>query len=101
MTASHFDFIRAFESVAEAGYTFASARLRLSRHRLFFDPVGENIMPSSCASRLFPLVAVLVVLSLPLAAQRISGDITGDVTDATGAFLPNVSVKVESSATGL
>ncbi|MGH9497863.1 MAG: TonB-dependent receptor domain-containing protein [Terriglobales bacterium] len=34
-------------------------------------------------------------------AQRTTGDIAGDVTDETGAVLPNVTIKVESAAIGL
>ena len=34
-------------------------------------------------------------------AQKITGDITGEVTDSTGALLPNVTVKLQSTATGL
>jgi carboxypeptidase family protein/TonB-dependent receptor-like protein len=37
----------------------------------------------------------------PSFAQKITGDITGDVTDSTGALLPNVTVKVQSVDTGL
>ncbi len=53
-------------------------------------------------SRLFPCLLALAVLlfSLPLAAQKITGDISGDVTDATGAVLPNVSVTAQNVETG-
>jgi hypothetical protein len=48
------------------------------------------------------LVLYLSLFSIPPAfAQRTTGDIAGDVTDTTGAALPSVTIKVESSATGL
>jgi hypothetical protein len=40
-------------------------------------------------------------LGLPLLAQKITGDIAGDVTDSTGAVVPNVTVTAESVGTGL
>jgi hypothetical protein len=50
-------------------------------------------------------ISLFVVLglafSLPLAAQRITGDIEGNVTDSTGAVLPSVSVTAENTGTGL
>jgi len=52
--------------------------------------------------RLFPcvLAAVLFVLSLPLYAQKITGDIAGDVSDSSGAVVPNATVTAVNSATG-
>src|SRR5215469_11541940 len=41
------------------------------------------------------------VTVLPLYAQKITGDIEGNVTDSTGALLPGVSVTAENTATGL
>ena len=41
------------------------------------------------------------VASLPLAAQKITGDIEGNVTDSTGAVLPNVTVTAVNADTGL
>lgn len=38
--------------------------------------------------------------SLPAYAQTITGDIAGDVTDSTGAVVPNASISVQSVATG-
>ena len=40
-------------------------------------------------------------ISLPAMAQRITGDIAGDVTDSTGAVLPNVTVTVVNTGTNL
>ena len=52
--------------------------------------------------RLFPcvLAAVLFVLSLPLYAQKITGDIAGDVSDSSGAVVPNATVTAVNTATG-
>ena len=48
----------------------------------------------------FVLVLAYVTI-LPLYAQKITGDIEGNVTDSTGALLPGVSVTAENTATGL
>jgi Carboxypeptidase regulatory-like domain/TonB dependent receptor-like, beta-barrel/TonB-dependent Receptor Plug Domain len=42
-----------------------------------------------------------LLFQLPASAQKITGDITGTVTDKSGAVVPNVTVTVESLATGL
>jgi hypothetical protein len=51
------------------------------------------------------LLGVLICLGLlgssPVFAQKITGDISGDVTDTTGALVPNVTITVENTATGL
>ncbi len=47
------------------------------------------------------LLVLGLAVSLPLAAQRITGDIEGNVTDSTGAVLPGVSVTAENTDTGL
>ncbi len=50
------------------------------------------------------LVAVLLGLALPparLEAQTLYGSIVGDVTDASGAAVPNVTVVISSPGTGL
>ncbi len=44
---------------------------------------------------------VLGLVSLPAFAQKITGDIEGNVADSTGAFLPGVTVTAENTATGL
>jgi hypothetical protein len=41
---------------------------------------------------LFLLLVLMSICSVPMLAQRITGDIAGEVTDATGAVLPNVTV---------
>src|SRR5581483_11410657 len=51
-----------------------------------------------CAVLLF---ATLQLVSVGLFAQKITGDIAGDVSDSTGALLPNVTVTVQSTETGL
>jgi len=43
----------------------------------------------------------LLLASVPLFGQRITGDISGDVTDSTGAVVPNASVIAQSVDTGL
>ena len=45
------------------------------------------------------VVALLVWGSLPAFAQKITGDIVGTVTDATGAVVPNASVTAENVGT--
>src|SRR5215470_4851097 len=43
----------------------------------------------------------LVLLSLPVSAQKITGDIEGDVTDSSGAVVPNATATAENVATNL
>jgi hypothetical protein len=47
------------------------------------------------------VLLALILASVPLVAQKITGDISGDVTDSSGAVLPNATVTVKSAATGL
>jgi hypothetical protein len=47
------------------------------------------------------LLAAAVAVALPAAAQTITGRISGTVTDASGAVLPNVTVTVRNDATQL
>src|SRR5690242_12003091 len=47
------------------------------------------------------LLLALILASVPVVAQKITGDISGDVTDSSGAVLPNATVTVKSAATGL
>src|SRR6266849_6461397 len=49
--------------------------------------------------RRFPTLCVLLLGALPLAAQ--SGQITGQVTDPTGARIPGASVTVTNLDTGV
>src|SRR5438067_7807815 len=44
---------------------------------------------------------VVIFTCLPVVAQTVTGDITGDVTDSTGAFLPNVTVTALNTGTNL
>ncbi len=50
---------------------------------------------------LFLVLAVCLSVSLPAVGQRITGDIAGDVTDSTGAVLPNVTVTAVNTGTNL
>ena len=48
------------------------------------------------------LISATAFFSLPIAsAQTITGSIAGDVTDSSGAVVPNATVTVESAATGV
>jgi hypothetical protein len=46
------------------------------------------------------LLLACTCLVVPTVAQRITGDISGNVTDTTGAVLPNVSVTAVNTGTG-
>lgn len=46
------------------------------------------------------LLALCLVLSQTGLTQTITGTISGDITDTTGAVVPNVTVKADSAATG-
>lgn len=48
---------------------------------------------------LFVLLVLISICSMPVLAQRITGDIAGEVTDATGAVLPNVTVTAVNTGT--
>ncbi len=45
-------------------------------------------------------LSLTVVFSSSLLAQTITGTISGDVTDSTGAVVPNVSITVQNAGTG-
>lgn len=51
--------------------------------------------------RVLFLTLVVVLASLPLFAQKITGAISGVVTDPSGAVVPNASVTITNKATGL
>ena len=48
---------------------------------------------------LFVLLCVLAWQAVPAAAQQVTGDIVGTVTDATGALIPNATVIVKNMGT--
>ncbi len=50
---------------------------------------------------LFLVLVVCLGVSRPVLGQRITGDIAGDVTDSTGAVLPNVTVTAVNTGTNL
>jgi len=54
-----------------------------------------------CIVVLLAIAAVVVCLSKPLNAQQTLGGITGEVTDASGGMIPNVTVKVTDEQTSL
>ena len=60
------------------------------------------ILVQRLSSGLRLAIALLVVLflSAPLGAQTVAGTVTGNITDATGAILPGVTVTVKNTATG-
>jgi hypothetical protein len=47
------------------------------------------------------LTVLALLTTLPLAAQTITGTISGDVTDSTGAVVPNATITVQNVGTGL
>jgi Carboxypeptidase regulatory-like domain/TonB dependent receptor/TonB-dependent Receptor Plug Domain len=47
------------------------------------------------------LTVLALLTTLPLTAQTITGTISGDVTDSTGAVIPNVTITVHNVGTGL
>ncbi len=57
--------------------------------------------PSSRYAFLFFLLVLISFCNVPMLAQRITGDIAGEVTDATGAVLPNVTVTALNTGTNL
>ena len=48
---------------------------------------------------LFFVLVVCLGISRPVLGQRITGDIAGEVTDSTGAVLPNVTVTAVNTGT--
>ena len=50
---------------------------------------------------LFASLLLAFLVTTPLTAQRITGDIAGDVTDSSGAVIPNVNVTAMNTETGL
>ena len=55
-----------------------------------------------CVARLVVLISLLLVLiSSPLLAQKITGDISGDVADASGAVIPSATVTARNLGTDL
>jgi len=55
-----------------------------------------------CVTRLVVLISLLLVLiSSPLLAQKITGDISGDVADASGAVIPSATVTARNLGTDL
>jgi len=58
------------------------------------------ISMTNCVLRCSWISLLLAVLVFPAFAQRTTGDISGDVTDASGAVVPNVSITAENVGTG-
>ena len=52
-------------------------------------------------ARVFSVVLLSLLLSLPALAQKITGDIAGNVVDSSGAVVSNATVSVVSADTGL
>jgi hypothetical protein len=55
---------------------------------------------TNCVLRCSWISLLVAVLVFPAFAQRTTGDISGDVTDASGAVVPNVSITAENVGTG-
>ena len=55
----------------------------------------------SMQSRLLPVALGLLLALVPVSGQAISGDVTGNVTDPTGALIPSASVTIQNEQTGL
>ena len=56
----------------------------------------------ACVTRLAVLFISLVVLvSSPVLAQKITGDISGDIADTSGAVIPNAAVTAKNLGTDL
>src|SRR5215469_6380093 len=51
--------------------------------------------------RLAGILITLLLASAPLLGQKITGDISGDVTDTTGAVLPNAEILAQNLDTGV
>src|ERR1700751_627648 len=58
-------------------------------------------MRRELSSRLACWCVCLCLSIVPALAQKITGDIEGNVTDSSGAVLPNVVIAVENTGTGL
>ncbi|MGA7242383.1 MAG: TonB-dependent receptor [Terracidiphilus sp.] len=56
---------------------------------------------SSLFFRLFAFVTFAALCAIPVAAQQTLGGITGEVTDASGGVIPNVSITVVDESTAL
>jgi len=55
-----------------------------------------------CQFRLNVLLLTIILIGrIPVSSQTITGDITGDVTDSTGALLPNVTITAVNTETNL
>src|SRR5437868_6893562 len=57
------------------------------------------LLPRGLRSVLSFVVVLVLLAGLPAIAQKITGDISGDVTDSSGAVAPNVTVTAENLAT--
>src|SRR5438132_4614138 len=66
--------------------------------RLVFFRGGN--MPTSCIHRCI-VVLLVALISCPLAAQEVTGNISGTVVDASGAAVPNANVTVTATERGL
>src|SRR5690349_21337017 len=48
----------------------------------------------------FIALALLALTALPLAAQQVTGNITGTVMDKSGSVIPGANIKLTSASTG-
>ena len=61
----------------------------------------RGLVSSRLAFFLSCLACLGLLLTVPAFAQKITGDIEGNITDSSGAVVPNVTVTVENAAIGL
>lgn len=62
---------------------------------------ADDRAPARILARFFLIACALFVFLLPLHAQKITGTISGVVTDPTGAVVANATVTITNVATGL
>ena len=65
------------------------------------QPRSERVQQSSGPSFLLLTIGLVLCSSFPAAAQVLYGTLTGNITDVSGASIPNASVKALSITTGV
>jgi len=62
---------------------------------------GENMRGFWSVRRVCGAACLIVLFALPSLAQKITGDIEGNVTDSSGAVVPGATITVQNPAIGL